>query len=515
MVTGIILAGGSGTRTGWEMPKQFVEINGKPLIVYALEEFQKSSYIDNVLIVCKKGYNEILSNIIERYGITKLIKIVEGGETHQQSLTNALEFINSISKSSDDIVVIHNANRPLVTQEIIEDSVDVCIHYGCGISALSCVDSMMYSENGIESNVFLERSQIIRAQSPQSYKLKEIHDVYQKAKKEGIKDSYECNLMTRYGYKIYFSKGSENNVKLTKAEDLILIKSLLKQKKEKENIEQRKRIQTVCKEITDVIFDICKKNDLKCYLAYGTLLGAVREKAFIPWDWDIDLMMPMNDYKKLEEILKTELPKEYFLQTFETDRYYGLNWMKVRKNNTTCVDGRWHNIPCHNGIDVDIFQISRVPDGKIARMIWLFLYRVQWSILESFIVEAKPELIKKKKKKKLYNFLIKVPYNLRYYIAKKLDPIAFGRGEITTKEVIIGTKNVYYPSEWFTESVEVEFEKTYYAAPKEYDNYLTKRYGDYMIPPKEAARNIKKFKEVSFEYQSGKSIKPNIRKEGK
>lgn len=508
MNIGIILAGGIGSRTGWSIPKQFIDILGKPMILYTIEAFQESEKIDSILLVCNIEYIGYLKKIIEDYDChEKILGIIAGGKTHQDSLTNALIELKKEQVLSKDIVVIHNANRPLVTVELIDDSINVCEQCGCGVSAITCVDTMMYSQDKISSDVFIDREKTMRAQSPQAYYLNEIYEVYLQAKRDELENKYECDLMTYYGKKIYFSKGNENNLKLTFAEDEVVIEALLTQRKELEEIKRKEELQIMCKEIMDVVYDICKKHNLTCFLAYGTLLGAIRHKGFIPWDDDIDLMMPIADYRKLEKILKAELPENYFLQTFETDRFYGLNWMKIRKNGTTCVDKRWAPISCHSGVDVDIFQISYVPDNKIYRFFWLFLYRLQWSLLESFILEGNPKELIKKKKKLYYKFLMKIPYILRFKVAKSLDEIVFGN-DINTDNVILGTRNVYYPAEWFKESVQVEFEGDYYPAPKEFDKYLEKRYGEYMKLPDKKNQHGKNFVEVNLKKQRSNPIKP-------
>ena len=510
MNTGIILAGGIGSRTGWSIPKQFIEILGKPMILYTIEAFQESEKIDSILLVCNIEYIGYLKKILEDYNChEKIVDIIAGGKTHQESLMNALADLKNKQTSLKDIVVIHNANRPLVTVELIDDSIDICEQYGNGISAITCVDTMMYSQDKISSDVFIEREKTVRAQSPQAYHLEEIYEVYCYAKRDNLENKYECDLMTHYGKKIHFSKGNENNLKLTFAEDEVVIEALLAQREKSREIKRKKELQTICKEIMDVIYDICRKHDLTCFLSYGTLLGAIRHKGFIPWDDDIDLMMPIADYKKLEKILKNELPENYFLQTFETDRFYGLNWMKIRKNGTTCVDKRWAPIPCHSGVDVDIFQISYVPDNRICRFFWTYLYRLQWSLLESFIIEGNPKELVKKRKKMYYKFLMKIPYIVRFNIIKFLDRVVFG-SDINTNNVILGTKNVYYPAEWFRESVQVEFEGDYYPAPKEFDKYLEKRYGEYMKLPTKKNQHGKNFVEVNLKKQRSYPIKPKI-----
>lgn len=508
MVIGIILAGGSGTRMNFRKPKQFIEFAGIPLIEYSLQAFQNCDRITNILVVCKSGYEDELKRIARVYSIEKLDWIVPGGKTHQQSLTNALDFLHDLPSPESNTVVIHNANRPFVTEELIADSIRVCMEKGNGISALGCVDTIMQSEDGISSDVFLERSEIIRAQSPQAFPLSVIYEVYKRAQDEGLENRYECDLMTHYGHEIYFSKGSERNIKITTPEDVELFYAMVNSEVEKESEKpkdmdtlDRERVQEESRKMMDIVMEICERHNLTCYLAYGTLLGAVRHHGFIPWDDDIDLMIHVDEYRKLEGYLKEELPEEYFLQSIYTDRYYGLNWMKIRKNGTTCVDERWNGVECHGGFALDIFQISYVPDGHIKYLLWKFFYRLHHAIIYSFPMESKPSLIQTERKKLWYHFLLCIPHKFRFFIAKKLDPILFGKRRLHTKRAIAGNVKEIYPAEVFEGKQMVEFEGKLYPAPEKYKEFLTCRYGNYLKLPKPKNRTGHKYVQVNFEEQ--------------
>lgn len=511
MAIGIILAGGSGTRMSLNKPKQFADINGKPLIIYTLEVFEASESISSIIIVCKDGWESYLREIASSFKIEKMRWVVEGGKTHQESLTNALSFLKNINLSSDEIVVIHNANRPMVDVNIIEDSINLCNQKGNGISAIQCVDSMMMKENEDDnfSNQFLKRENIIRAQSPQAYKFQLIYEIYMNAKKYGLKDRYECELMSYYGKKIYFSKGSKRNLKITTDEDIPLFKAFLADRESRELDVKRKKVQKINLEILKVIMEICDKHNLTCYLAYGTLLGAVRHKGFIPWDDDVDLMIHQDEYVLLEKYLQSELPDGYFLQTYKTDRYYGLNWMKVRKNGTTCVDERWNGIQCHGGISVDIFQISRVPDNAMIYKIWRLLYRIQHAILETFIIDGKHTEIDKKNKKILYMIALNLPYRVRFTLVELLNNLIFGIGRAKTKKSIAGAMKEMYPTNIFNGVKKVQFEDGVYNAPYGYDEFLKLRYGNYMDFPDVENRKGHNYQCIDFKNEIYSSMNPN------
>ena len=134
----LIIAGGVGARMHQDIPKQFINVKDKPVIMYTLEAFQKHPYIDAIEVVCLDGWHDILRAYSKQFGITKLENIVSGGETGLQSIRNGLNDIAKKYTSDDDIVLIHDAIRPMVSQDIISDNIRVCREYGNAITVIPC-----------------------------------------------------------------------------------------------------------------------------------------------------------------------------------------------------------------------------------------------------------------------------------------------------------------------------------------------------------------------------------------
>jgi len=222
----VIIAGGSGKRMGQSIPKQFLNINDKPIIIYTLEAFQKEPTIDAICVVCIEGWESILTAYAEQFNITKLKWIVNGGKNGQESIYNGLKGIEGAKE--DDIILVHDAIRPLVSSDIINDCIMTCQKHGNAIVTIPCNEAMLYSENGLDSEKSIDRSTLKRTQTPQAVKYKDFIKLHEDALKAGITNSIAtCTLLVEMGHKIYFSLGSEKNVKLTTVEDIDIFQALL------------------------------------------------------------------------------------------------------------------------------------------------------------------------------------------------------------------------------------------------------------------------------------------------
>lgn len=223
----LLIAGGSGARMGQDIPKQFLTVNEKPVIVYTLEAFQKHPEIDAIAVVCIDGWQNVLSAYAKQFNITKLKHIVPGGENGQSSIRNGVYELEKHYKS-DDIVLIHDAIRPMVSAEIISDCIVKTKMNGNAIAVIPCAEAMLQTEDGTQSNSSYPRDNLKRAQTPQGFSIGAICDLHRRALERGITNSVaSCTLMIEMGEKVYFSAGSEKNIKLTTVEDIDIFKALL------------------------------------------------------------------------------------------------------------------------------------------------------------------------------------------------------------------------------------------------------------------------------------------------
>ena len=224
----IIIAGGSGKRMGMDIPKQFLIVDDKPVIIYTLEAFQYHSGIDHIIVVCIDGWHEILYSYAKQFNISKLVSIVSGGRNGQESIKNGIVEAYRLF-SSEDIVLIHDAIRPMVSEEVISDNIAKCQIYGNATSVVPCTTVVLKKSNEEYSNEVVDREQIYLTQTPQAFILGDIMDAHKEASVRGINESVaSCSLYIELGKSVYYSCGSEINIKLTRPDDLKIFKALLK-----------------------------------------------------------------------------------------------------------------------------------------------------------------------------------------------------------------------------------------------------------------------------------------------
>lgn len=225
----LIIAGGTGKRAGQDIPKQFININDKPIIVYTLESFQKHPEIDSIEVVCLDGWHDILKAYAKQYGITKLQWVVSGGTTGQESIRNGVYNLKGTLKD-DDVVIIHDGIRPMIDEEVISDVLVVCNKNGNAVSSLPYNEQIFIKDDENSTTQYIPRDTLRRVVTPQAYKFGELYECYQKAFKEEIGiygSSYTNTMMADLGKKLYFAKGSNKNIKITTVEDFELFKALL------------------------------------------------------------------------------------------------------------------------------------------------------------------------------------------------------------------------------------------------------------------------------------------------
>lgn len=231
----IIIAGGVGSRLGASVPKQFVEVLGKPVIAYTMEHFQNHPGIDAIELVCVDGYQEHLKSIADKYGITKVIKIVKGGSEYERSIMNGVAGLDGIAQP-DDVVMIHWAASPFLSEEIITDNIRVCKEKGNAMTA--SYSYLLYGTNdGDCAKKSINRDTFMTLAAPQSFLYKVITEIYKKVVEKHMFDYVEHHtpaIMEELGIPIYFSKGSHTNIKITTKEDVDLFLGYLLVQKYKE-----------------------------------------------------------------------------------------------------------------------------------------------------------------------------------------------------------------------------------------------------------------------------------------
>lgn len=227
----LIIAGGKGVRMGQAIPKQFLTVNDKPVIVYTLEAFERHPSIDTVAVVCIEGWIDILWSYAKQYGISKLKHIVPGGTVGQESIKNGLDELTK-HYPNDSVVLIHDAIRPMVSTEVISDCIAQTVKHGNAITVIPCQEAMLQTDDLVSSTSAYPRDHLKRTQTPQGFRLGEILKVHAKAHEMGITNSVaSCTLLTEVGETVYFSTGSERNIKLTTPEDIEIFKAHLSVRK--------------------------------------------------------------------------------------------------------------------------------------------------------------------------------------------------------------------------------------------------------------------------------------------
>ena len=229
----MIIAGGVGARMGQDIPKQFINVYDKPVIVYTMEAFQRHPMIDGIEIVCIDDWKGALTAYAKQFGIAKLENIVSGGKNGQDSIRNGLYDIATRHTEKDDIVLIHDAIRPMVSEEIITDNIRVCREYGNAITVVPCTAAMLKTYDSRSTDEQVPRDNLKITQTPQSFFIQEIVAAHKEALDKGITNSVaSCTMYIELGRKLYMSKGSEKNLKLTTVEDIEIFKALLNARKD-------------------------------------------------------------------------------------------------------------------------------------------------------------------------------------------------------------------------------------------------------------------------------------------
>jgi 2-C-methyl-D-erythritol 4-phosphate cytidylyltransferase len=223
----LIIAGGTGKRTQQEIPKQFLHVENKPLIIYTLEAFEQHPAIDAILVVCLEGWHDILWAYAKQYTIHKLKWIVNGGETGHISIHNGLMELRKHC-SEDAVILIHDAIRCSVSQDIISDGLSTYSKYGSAVVVIPCTEVVFRSNDGTVADEEIPRSQLFRTQTPQIFSLGKLCWAHEEAEKRNIfAPLATCSLMQSLGENVHFSYGSEKNFKVTTIDDVEIFRAMI------------------------------------------------------------------------------------------------------------------------------------------------------------------------------------------------------------------------------------------------------------------------------------------------
>lgn len=231
----LIIAGGSGNRMGQDIPKQFMHVDGCPIIIHTMQCFQKHPDITAIAAVCLKGWETVLQSYANQLNINKLKWIFPGGNSGMESIHNGIYGLLESGCKGEDLILIHDAVRPLLSQEIISSNIAICKSYGYAITGIQCREAILESQDGFTTKTSIPRDTLIRTQTPQTFRLKNIIKAHESALKMGIQDSVaSCTLVAELNENIemHIVPGSEKNIKITTVEDLEILKALMHTSKE-------------------------------------------------------------------------------------------------------------------------------------------------------------------------------------------------------------------------------------------------------------------------------------------
>lgn len=226
MTTAIILAGGVGSRVGADVPKQFIEVLGKPVLVYTVEIYQQHPEVDAIEVVCHTQYLDYLHELVKMYNLTKVRWIVNGGNTFQESCLNGINFLED-KLADDDMILIHYGAAPFTSQRILTDAIKVCKGKGNAVSGIPCYQLMGTRNEGDVSEKWVNRDKFIQITCPYAFKYGFVKGIYKEAIEKDLLDKVEphtTTLMQYMGYKLYLSYGDQTNIKITTKEDVELFK---------------------------------------------------------------------------------------------------------------------------------------------------------------------------------------------------------------------------------------------------------------------------------------------------
>ena len=232
----IIIAGGSGNRMGQDIPKQFINVYDKPILMYTLEGFQRHPMVDAIEVVCIEGWENMVQAYANQFNITKLKWIVKGGGSAQESIRNGV--LNLEGKvAADDTIIVHDGIRPMIDDTVLTDVIEKAQQYGNAVTSLPYNEQIfVVSKDDSETTTqFIPRETLRRVSTPQAYRFDLLSEKYHEAFEKGIGiygSHYTNTMMVELGVRLHFAKGSDKNIKLTTKDDLELFKGYLTKDKD-------------------------------------------------------------------------------------------------------------------------------------------------------------------------------------------------------------------------------------------------------------------------------------------
>ena len=231
MTVAVVIAGGVGSRMGACVPKQFVEVNGRPVLFWTLEAFQRHPMIDAIELVLIDGWRDVVEDFKNRLGISKLKWIVPGGASAQESIRNGVFALEGVC-SPDDIVVVHDGIRPLVESAVLDSVIEVARKFGDGVTSMPYNEQIFVVDEKEPSTTtkYIPRETLRRVATPQAYRFDLIDAAYHEAFEKGIGvhgSAYANTMMVELGRRLHFAAGSDRNLKLTTKGDLAVFKALV------------------------------------------------------------------------------------------------------------------------------------------------------------------------------------------------------------------------------------------------------------------------------------------------
>lgn len=226
----LIFAGGTGRRlSSGAIPKQFLILSGKPVIIHTLEYFQLNERTDSICVVCLKDKIDELRLLAARYDISKISMIVPGGATGQESIFNGLRALyESQHNTRDTLVMIHDGVRPLINQTLINDCIDCARVHGNAITVTNAIETIMTTDGGDNISEVIDRSRARLVRAPQCFFLNDIYGAHLKAQAEGYADAIDsATLMRHYGHTLYTVNGPAENIKITTASDYYMARAIM------------------------------------------------------------------------------------------------------------------------------------------------------------------------------------------------------------------------------------------------------------------------------------------------